>query len=76
MSPPNPPSLFPPRDRSLRAGERRRGGHPAADVAGESSPTGDGDRADGRGIRQHLSQVSARGKLMSGDVVFSQLRCS
>lgn len=42
----------------LPVGERCRRCHPAADVAGESSPTGDGDRADGRRIRQHVSQVS------------------
>lgn len=42
----------------LPAGERRRRCHPAADVAGESSPAGDGDRAVGRRIRQHVSQVS------------------
>lgn len=42
----------------LPVGERRRRCHPAADVAGESSPTGDGDRADGRRIRQQVSQVS------------------
>lgn len=45
---------------SLPVGERRRGRHAAADVAGESSPSGDGDRADGCRIRQHVSQVSTR----------------
>lgn len=42
----------------LPVGERRCRCHPAADVAGESSPTGDGDRAVGRRIRQLVSQVS------------------
>lgn len=42
----------------LSVGKRRRRCHSAADVAGESSPTGDRDRADGRRICQHASQVS------------------
>lgn len=44
----------------LCAGEGCSRSHPAADVAGEGSARGEGDRADCCRIRQQVSQVSAR----------------